>query len=148
MVKKTIGVLTAFLAVLCWAAALPQDAKTVIASASKALGADNLKTIEYSGSGYDYAVGQNANPTMPWPKFKDNTYMRVISFEPLASRMQRVRTQGENPPRGGGLQPIFGEQQQSQIVVAGSPRTADLADELMMGLPYGFLRAAAAASDA
>ena len=84
---------------------------------------------------------------MPWPKFNDKTYTRVISFDPLASRMQRVRTQGENPPRGGGLQPIFGEQQQSQVVVAGSPQTADLADELTMGLPYGFLRAAAAAND-
>jgi glyoxylase-like metal-dependent hydrolase (beta-lactamase superfamily II) len=148
MAKKSIAVLTVCVAALSWAAGAPQDAKTVIANASKALGADNLKTIEYSGAGYDYAIGQNANPGMPWPKFNDKTYTRTISFDPLASRMQRVRTQGENPPRGGGLQPIFGEQQQNQVVVAGSPQTADLADELMMMLPYGFLRSAAAASDA
>jgi glyoxylase-like metal-dependent hydrolase (beta-lactamase superfamily II) len=146
MIKKMIVVLA--VAALCLAKGTPEDAKTVIANASKALGADNLKTIEYSGSGYDYAIGQNANPSMPWPKFNDKTYTRAISFDPLASRMQRVRTQGENPPRGGGLQPIFGEQQQSQVVAAGSPQTADLADELMMMLPYGFLRSAAAASDA
>ena len=150
MAKKKIAAaaVALSLAVLGWAAGAPQDAKTVISNALKALGADNLKTIEYSGAGYDYAIGQNANPSMPWPRFNDKTYTRAVSFDPLASRMQRVRTQVENPPRGGGLQPIFGEQQQSQIVLAGSPQTADLADELTMGLPYGFLRSAGAASDA
>lgn len=119
MIRKTILVLA--LAALCLAKGTPEDAKTVIANASKSLGADNLKTIEYSGSGYDFAIGQNANPSMPWPRFIDKTYTRAISFDPPASSMQRVRMQGENPPRGGGLQPIFGEQQQRQVIAAGSP---------------------------
>jgi glyoxylase-like metal-dependent hydrolase (beta-lactamase superfamily II) len=123
-----------------------QDASAVISSASKALGADNLKTIEFSGSGSDFVIGQNASPTSPWPRFNDKTYTRVISFDPPASRLQRVRTQGENPPRGGGQQPVIGEQQQNQVIAAGSPQAATLRDELMMTVPYGFLKAAAASN--
>jgi glyoxylase-like metal-dependent hydrolase (beta-lactamase superfamily II) len=56
--------------------------------------------------------------------------------------------QGENPPRGGGQQPVVGEQNQTQVIAAGSPQAATLQDELMMTVPYSFLRAAAKASDA
>ena len=90
-----------------------QDAKTVIASATTALGAGNLKTVEFSGSGFDYVIGQAPNPTSPWPKFIDKSYTRVVDLDAPASRLQRIRTQGENPPRGGGQQPIIGEQTQT-----------------------------------
>jgi glyoxylase-like metal-dependent hydrolase (beta-lactamase superfamily II) len=136
------------LAILAWATGTQQDAKTVIGNATTALGAANLKTIEYSGSGFDYALGQAPNPSSPWPKFNDKTYTRVVDLDAPASSMQRIRTQFENPPRGGGQQPIVGEQKQNQVVAAGSPQAAALRDELMMTLPYSFLRAAAAASDA
>ena len=82
-------------AILAWAAGTQQDAKTVISSATKALGADNLKTVEFSGSGFDYVIGQAANPNLPWPKFIDKTYTRVVDLEAPASRMQRIRTQGK-----------------------------------------------------
>jgi glyoxylase-like metal-dependent hydrolase (beta-lactamase superfamily II) len=124
------------------------DPKAAIADASKALGAENLKTIEFSGSGFDFVLGQAPRPDAPWPKFNDKTYTRVIDLDAPASRMQRVRTQGENPPRGGGQQPVVGEQQQTQVVAPGSPQTAALPDDLMMSVPYGFLRAAASAKDA
>ena len=147
MIRKWM-VAVPFLAILAWAAGTQQDAKTVISSATTALGADNLKTIEFSGSGFDYVIGQAPNPSSPWPKFIDKTYTRVVDLDAPASRMQRIRTQGENPPRGGGQQPIVGEQTQNQVVAAGSPQAASLQDELMMTLPYSFLRSAAAASDA
>jgi len=124
-----------------------QDPKSVIATATKALGAENLKSVEFSGLGYDFTLGQAPNPSSPWPKFNDKSYKRLISFEPMLSRMNRVRTQAENPPRGGGQQPVVGEQQQNQLVAAGSPPAATLMDDLMMSVPYAFLRAASAASD-
>jgi glyoxylase-like metal-dependent hydrolase (beta-lactamase superfamily II) len=101
-----------------------------------------LKTVEYSGSGFDFAVGQNVNPNSPWPKFIDKTYRRTMNFETPAYRMERIRTQGENPPRGGGLQPIVGEQTQNQTVVVttNTPWVQQL--ELWM-MPHGFLQAAA-----
>jgi glyoxylase-like metal-dependent hydrolase (beta-lactamase superfamily II) len=147
MIRKRMLAIPLF-AILAWATGTQQDAKTVIASDTTALGAANLKTIEYSGSGFDYALGQAPNPSSPWPKFNDKTYTRVVDLDAPASSMQRIRTQFENPPRGGGQQPIVGEQKQNQVVAAGSPQAAALRDELMMTLPYSFLRAAAAASDA
>jgi glyoxylase-like metal-dependent hydrolase (beta-lactamase superfamily II) len=151
MIRKTLFAL-ALLAVFAWAAyswadAAP-DARAAIASASKALGADNLRSIEYSGSGFDFALGQAGNPSLPWPKFIDKTYTRTINFETMASRMQRTRLQGENPPRGGGQQPVVGEQNQTQVVAPGAPAAAAFPDELMMALPQGFLRVAARAGDA
>src|SRR5262247_1006673 len=113
MNKRCIAALAA--GMLLYGTALAQDAKTVIDNASKAMG--SLKTVEYSGSGLDFAIGQNVNPNAAWPKFNDKTYKRTINFETPAYRMERVRTQGENPPRGGGQQPIYGEQNQNQTVV-------------------------------
>ena len=54
-----------------------------------------------------------------------------------------MRVQGENPPRGGGQQPIVGEQPQSQTIIvnADTPWAQQL--EIWM-MPHGFLRAAAA----
>src|SRR5262249_39696387 len=83
--------------------------KDVIADASKAMGGDNLKSIEYTASGFSYALGQAPNPNAPWPKFNAKMYKREINFETPASRQTLVRTQAENPPRGGGNQPIVGE---------------------------------------
>jgi glyoxylase-like metal-dependent hydrolase (beta-lactamase superfamily II) len=101
-------------ACLSWAAAA-QDAKTVVDGAVKAMGAENLGSVRYSGSGFNFALGQAPNPSSPWPKFNVKTYERVIDFDAGATRESMVRTQAENPPRGGGLQPIVGERAQTQV---------------------------------
>jgi len=139
---KNICAACALAAVLTWTASA-QDAKSVIAGASKAMGVDALKTVQFSATGFDYALGQAPNPSSPWPKFINKSYTRAINFETPASRVERVRVQGENPPHGGGQQPIVGEQPQNQtiIVVADTPWAQQL--EIWM-MPHGFLRAAAA----
>jgi len=120
------------------------DVKNVVNNSLKAMGADNLKTIEYSGTGADFSVGQAMNPRSGWPRFTYKTYTRQIDFNAPASRMQRVRVQGENPPRGGGGQPLVGEQNQNQVVTD----PTQLNNELTTMLPYSFLRSAANATDA
>ena len=110
---------------------------------SKAMGADSLKTIEYSGNGYDFALGQAYNPSSPWPRFVNPTYKRVIDFQVPSSRVDRVRLQGEQPPRGGGQQPIRGEQPQTQTIIVGANTPWAQQLEIWM-TPYGFLKAAAA----
>jgi glyoxylase-like metal-dependent hydrolase (beta-lactamase superfamily II) len=50
--------------------------------------------------------------------------------------------QGENPPRGGGQQPIVGEQPQSQTIIVSAETPWPQQLEIWM-LPHGFLRAAA-----
>ena len=139
MYKKTMAAIV-FLTLLVWAASA-QDAKTVISNASRAMGADNLKSIEYSAVGADFAFGQAMNPNSPWPKFIDKTYTRAINFETPASRLSRVRMQGEYPQHGGGGQPLIGEQTQNQVIVvnANTPWAQQL--EIWMS-PHGFLKAA------
>ena len=141
MFKKCLTAVM-FVTLLAWTATA-QDAKTVISSASKAMGADNLRTVEYSGVGADFAFGQAMTPGSPWPKFIDKTYTRTINFETPASRMSRVRMQGEYPQRGGGGQPVVGEVTQNQVIIvnANTPWAQQL--EIWM-TPYGFLKAAAA----
>src|SRR5678816_4646454 len=85
MIRKRLAVATMF-AVLS-APAFAQNARTVISNASKAMGSENLKTIEYSGSGLDFTLGQAYNPSSPWPKFINKTYTRAINFDTPASRM-------------------------------------------------------------
>src|SRR6516225_2478825 len=123
-----------------------QDPKTVLGNVSKAMGADGLKTIQYSGSGADFSLGQAMNPSSPWPRFKNKSYTRIIDFEKQASQLQRVRTQGENPARGGGGQPLVGEQNQNQVVIFNDNTTWVQRLDLVM-LPWGFLRAASSAPD-
>jgi len=141
MLKKCLSAL-ALAALATWNLSA-QDAPNAIAAASKAMGVDTLKTVQYSATGFDFALGQAPNPSSPWPKFIEKSYLRSVDFEKPASRVDRVRMQGENPPRGGGQQPIIGEQTQIQtiVVAADTPWAQQL--EIWM-LPQGFLRAAAA----
>ena len=120
-----------------------QDAAAVIAAASKNMGADVLNTIEFSATGFDFVLGQAYAPDAPWPKFINKSFTRVVDFRVPSSRVDRVRMQGENPPRGGGQQPLRGEQTQSQtlIVNTGTPWVQQL--DIWMS-PHGFLKAAAA----
>lgn len=140
MFKKCLAVFA--LAAVLVSTASAQDAKAVIGNASRAMGVDTLKTVQYSATGFDFVLGQAPNPGSPWPKFINKSYTRSINFAAPASRVDRVRVQGEDPPRGGGQQPIVGEQPQTQTIIvdANTPWAQQL--EIWM-MPHGFLRAAA-----
>jgi hypothetical protein len=68
MFRKCLAV-CAVAAVLGWSASA-QDAKAVIGNASRAMGVETLKTVQYSATGMDFALGQAPNPASPWPKFR------------------------------------------------------------------------------
>lgn len=140
---RTAVVWSAAIGLLVGGHARAQDARSVIAEASKAMGVDALNTVEYSASGFDFVLGQAYNPSSPWPKFINKSYTRAIDFRTPATKVDRIRMQGENPPRGGGLQPIIGEQPQTQTIVvsASTPWVQQL--EIWM-TPHGFIRAATA----
>src|ERR1700722_2969431 len=148
MLKKFLACATFATAVLATAitfalpAALAQDAKTALANASKAMGADTLKTIQYSGTATEYALGQAVNPSSPWPGFADKSYTRTINYETPGWRIDRVLADVPADRRGGGLPP---GPTQTVIINANTPWANQL--DLWM-TPYGFLREAAAASDA
>src|SRR3981081_20105 len=115
MFKKFLAVF-GFAVVLVWTASA-QDAKAVISNASRAMGVDSLKTVQYSATGLDFTLGQAPTPGSAWPKFINKSYTRAVNFETPASRVDRVRVQGENPPRGGGQQPLGAEQARNETRV-------------------------------
>src|SRR5262245_64846686 len=63
-----------------------QDAKTVISSASKAMGVEGLNSIHYYGVAQNGNLGQNNNANQPWPMTGANDYVRAIDFTKPAWR--------------------------------------------------------------
>jgi glyoxylase-like metal-dependent hydrolase (beta-lactamase superfamily II) len=136
--------------------AAAQDARTVLQSAAKNMGADTLKTIEFSGTGMNAAVGQSFAPGTDWPRFEIASYNKVIDYENRASREQLTRRQGSYPPQGGGGTPLLGEQQQQAVLsgnfawnvqgTAANPAAgaAELRQLDIIMTPHGFLKAALA----
>jgi glyoxylase-like metal-dependent hydrolase (beta-lactamase superfamily II) len=142
-----------------------QDARGVLQAAMKAMGTANVKTIQYSGTGWNAAVGQSFSPEEDWPRFEVTRYTRTIDYEARTSREELTRRQGNNAPRGGGGTPLQGEQQQVAIVsgnyawnldgqnpvpqpgfyLAGIP-VAEFRQLDILLTPHGFLKAAQAAN--
>jgi glyoxylase-like metal-dependent hydrolase (beta-lactamase superfamily II) len=134
----------------CGAAA--QDAPTVIDAAAKAMGTEIVQSIQYSGSGEVFMLGQNVRPEAPWPRFTVPKYTASVRYDAPAFREELVRIDTDNPPRGGGaggynattgqggMRPIIGEQTQ---VRQGTPATDNGFMQVWM-TPHGFLKAAAA----
>jgi glyoxylase-like metal-dependent hydrolase (beta-lactamase superfamily II) len=98
------------------AEARAQDAKTTIEAAEKAMGAANLNSIQFSGRGSDYIFGQPYDPNSPWPRFNLPSFTTTIDYATPALRDDRRRAQVENPPLGGGTQPLAAEIRQIWIL--------------------------------
>jgi glyoxylase-like metal-dependent hydrolase (beta-lactamase superfamily II) len=104
------------LVLLAPTAAWAQDARTALESAARASGAAGLTSIQIIGTGMSYPAGQAPAPGLPWPKFNVKTLTRDVNYATATLRDDYVRTQAEDPPRGGGVQPIRGEARQTLVV--------------------------------
>src|SRR5579863_9889680 len=135
MFKKLIG--PVLLVTLVSRMAVAQDA-AAIANASKAMGADNLKSVEFTATGWEYTFGQAVNPASPWGGYEEKTYTRTINFDTPSWHIDRVLAPVPPNRRGGGLPPAAS---QSVVIGPNTPWGAQL-DHWMT--PYGFLRAAVA----
>jgi len=95
-----------------------QDGRAALEAIAKAMGAGGVKSIQYSGSGVNFFVGQSYSPDMPWPRFVVKSYTRAVSYETASIRDELVRTLGETPQRGGGAGGLAPGGEQRQIFVA------------------------------
>jgi glyoxylase-like metal-dependent hydrolase (beta-lactamase superfamily II) len=128
-------------AIALGATASLQDAGAVVADVARALGSPELKTIQYSATGFTYSFAQNYRPDVPYPKFRA-TYSRAIDFERGLAREETVRTQFETPPRGGGGQPLYTEARAAATVT----NATGWGGGALALTPHGFVKAAAASS--
>jgi glyoxylase-like metal-dependent hydrolase (beta-lactamase superfamily II) len=92
-----------------------QDGQVALEAAAKAMGTANLKSIEYTGSGVNFAVGQSVAPGAPWPRFDLKSYTRSVNYETASHREDLVRSRADSVPRGGGA-PAMGEARQTLVV--------------------------------
>lgn len=94
------------------ALAAPAGAQT-IDDVAKAMGVGKAETIHYIGAGTFWGVGQSFRPGEPWPRFNMVRAARIFDLKQDIFVNDFVLTQGENPPRGGAQQPLFGEQRRA-----------------------------------
>src|SRR5262245_54326799 len=86
-------------AAACFCAVIPaaivgQDARTILMNSAKAMGVENLKTIQVSGAGsHSVLIGQNRNPDVPWPVGRLKTYTLEMDFDASRSHVQMTRIQ-------------------------------------------------------
>src|SRR5437867_3488762 len=120
-------------------------APPALEGAAKTLGAANLTSIQYSGTGSTFTLGQNVNPTAPWPKVSLKSFTRTIDYTSPAYLEEAVRvTPG-------------GEQRQTQAVsrkhawnvaangsaAAALPSVSERVTQIWI-TPHGFVKAALA----
>ena len=89
--------------------------QTPLQKAAALLNVDNVKTVQFVGSGKNFSVGQNYTSSDPWPPVTVKSYTGLINYETNSARVELVREMGAVMPRGGGA-PFFGEQRQVQVV--------------------------------
>lgn len=84
-------------------------------TAATTLGTANIRTLQITGSGANFSVGQNFTPAEAWPKVTITTYTATINYEQGSLRQDLTREMGTVMPRGGGA-PFTGQQRQIQFV--------------------------------
>jgi glyoxylase-like metal-dependent hydrolase (beta-lactamase superfamily II) len=156
----TAAATVALAAVLALVPLRAQDGKAAIDAAAKTMGAAGLRSIQFSGFGSDFIFGQGYDGSYAWPRFTVPAISIAMDYTTPAFRDDRRRAQAENPPLGGGFQPMVGEQRQIWLLsgeyawdLAGTAVAAAAAERDMRSAvegrttqiwmsPHGFIKAA------
>jgi glyoxylase-like metal-dependent hydrolase (beta-lactamase superfamily II) len=131
-------------------------------SATEAMGAAQMNSIAFSGTGKWYQFGQAPNPTLPWPQFDVSEFTTTVNYAAPSARVQMARKQTVESNR---VRPVPVEQRPDQYVngmtawnmappagaapgapAAAQPQPAAVEERVMeiWTTPHGFLKAAAA----
>jgi L-ascorbate metabolism protein UlaG (beta-lactamase superfamily) len=140
------------------------DVRSVLQASLRAMGGSNLKTLQYSGSGWSSRVGQTYGLAEDWPRYEVADYRRVIDYDAKWSQEDYTRRQGKYPLLG---RPPMPEEHVTSILsgnyawdMQGNkpvPLTSlyldgisytDLRQLELAITPHGFLKAALTARDA
>lgn len=106
-----------------------QDGKSIVSAAARAMGAENLNTIQITGSGSNAGIGQNFSPARAWPMVRVKSYTRQIDLQGVASSVQAIRIQND------------AEVVQNQLIAPNAPWAQQFD---IWVTPYAFLKGAMA----
>jgi glyoxylase-like metal-dependent hydrolase (beta-lactamase superfamily II) len=163
--KWKVAVLAAFLGLVeTGSAQAVKDVRSVLEASLAAMGGANLRTIQYSASGWSSRVGQTYGLAEDWPRYEVAGYTRVIDYDARWSREDYTRRQGKYPLLG---RPPMPEEHVTSILSGNyawdmrGDKPVPLTNLYLDGVPYadlrqlelaitphGFLKAALAAKDA
>jgi hypothetical protein len=110
------------------------DARAALLASVKAMGADNLKTIEYTGAGFSSQIGQQFNVEGGWPTYQVVDYTRRIDFDARWSREDYTRQQGNYPTFGRVPMPAT-----RVTAVVNGAYAWDIRDDMPVPLTRGYL---------
>src|SRR5580693_10400673 len=141
-----------------------KDVHSVLEASLKAMGGANLKTIQYSASGWPSRIGQTYGLAEDWPRYEVADYTRAIDYDAKWSREDYTRRQGKYPLLG---RPPMSEAHVTSILSGNyawdmqGDKPVPLTSLYLDGVPYadlrrveltitthGFLKDALAAEDA
>ena len=84
-------------------------------TAADKMGVARVKTLQITGSGSNFSVGQNYTSSDPWPRVEVKSFTALVNYDTASMRVELLRTMGAVMPRGGGA-PFFGDQRQIAVV--------------------------------
>src|SRR5579863_6167559 len=100
MVRRSCILVGLFILFAGIASAQTVDARKALEDSVRAMGATNLKTIQYSASGWFSQIGQTYGLAEDWPRYEVADYTRAIDFDAKWSREDYTRRQGKYPLLG------------------------------------------------
>jgi hypothetical protein len=146
------------------ASAQSVDARKALEASAKAMGADKLKTIQITASGWSSLIGQTYGLAEDWPHYEVADYTRAIDYDAKWSREDYTRRQGKYPTLGRTPMPelhvtsilsgnyAWDMQGDKPVPLTqlylGGVAYSDLRQLELVLTPHGFLKAALAATDA
>jgi hypothetical protein len=118
--SKRLWLLLAAAALIGGSAAAQNTGMAALQAAAAKMGVTNMKSIQYTGAGWQGMVGQNFNPSMDWPRVDLKDYTRTIDFDTMSSKEEYTRSQGNNSVQGGGAGFPFLQDQKVVNLVSGN----------------------------
>lgn len=138
--KRRFLIALTLICILC-AVATAQDAKSVLDAAMKNMG--DIKSVQYSGTGAQFNLGQSVSPDTPWPRTELKSFTRTVDYDKQAARNEAV---GPTAPLA--TQFLVGDKAWGQTgtgnPTAAAPAAATERQLQLWLTPHGFLKGALA----
>jgi glyoxylase-like metal-dependent hydrolase (beta-lactamase superfamily II) len=115
--RNKLNATLARMAMLTALSALPLHAQSGSAAIQRALAVthtESVDSLQITGHGFDALFGQAYDGDSAWPRFALTRYRASINYKEGSLVDERGRSQLQNPPLGGGNQPI-NEQRQTLL---------------------------------
>ena len=117
-----------------------QETKSVLEAAIKNMG--DVKSVQFSGSGAQFNLGQSVSPTTPWPPAQLKSFTRTVNYDKPSLRYEAAGPQSALP-----AQFLAGDKAWGQAGANPTPAAPAATAERQLQLwltPHGFLKGALA----